>query len=168
MGETQSRPEDKHSAPKAPKKQLLAKSRQWAKSMIMNDPRHGILDFFREGDDRGPLGYLQTHCLHMEPDGPRSQHFAVYRPTSLTSFGMMMNGTATGKGLNIKGKSAKKGELSGFVPYLQIAEEADKKKLGTSPPNGRVQVYYHSREAREQAITIIGPVPAAEFDRACS
>ena len=161
MGETQSRLDGEPSAPRPIKKSLkplLAKAHMWAKSLIMNDPRHGILDFFREGDHRGPLGYLETHSLHMDPEGPRSQHFAVYRPTSLTAFGMMMNGTATGKGLNIKGKSAKRGELSGFVPYLQIAEEADKKKIGTSPPDGRVQIYYHSREMREQAITIIGPV----------
>ena len=35
---------------------------------------------------------------------------------------MMLEGRATGKGLNVKGKSAKTGELSGFVPFLQISE----------------------------------------------
>lgn len=40
------------------------------------------------------------------------------------------------QGLNIKGKSAKKGKLSGFVPYIQIAEERHKTRHGPAahPP----------------------------------
>ena len=33
----------------------------------------------------------------------------------------MLSGAAVGKGLNVKGKSAKKGVLSGFVPFVQIS-----------------------------------------------
>ena len=40
-----------------------------------------------------------------------SEYFTVWRPTSLDAIRMMMSGKATGKGLNIKGKSAKKGEV---------------------------------------------------------
>ena len=50
---------------------------------------------------------------------------------------MMMAGKATGKGLNVKGKSAKRGVLSGYVPFLQISDEAHKSKMGTSPACGR-------------------------------
>ena len=32
----------------------------------------------------------------------------------------MIEGAATGKGLNVKGKSARQGVLSGFVPFLQV------------------------------------------------
>ena len=45
----------------------------------------------------------------------------------------MMTKQGVGKGLDIKGKSAKKGVLSGFVPFLQIHEEKHKRKIKTLP-----------------------------------
>ena len=44
---------------------------------------------------------------------------------------MMIKGTACGKGLNVKGKSAKTGEISGFVPLLQISEEEHKHRCAS-------------------------------------
>ena len=53
----------------------------------------------------------------------------MWRPTSLDAIRMLMLGKATGKGLNVKGKSAKQGRLSGFVPFVQISEERHKRRL---------------------------------------
>ena len=64
----------------------------------------------------------------------------------------MMLGDATGKGLNIKGKSAKHGVLSGFVPFLQISEEAHKAKVNTCTKDGRMRVFFRSVEAREEVM----------------
>ena len=65
---------------------------------------------------------------------------------------MMMTGVATGKGLNVKGKSAKTGVLSGFVPFLQISEEADKARVRTIDAASRVRVFFRNEAAREQAL----------------
>ena len=51
-----------------------------------------------------------------------STFFSVWRPTSYDAIRMMMVGQATGKSLNVKGKSAKRGKLSGFVPFIQISD----------------------------------------------
>jgi len=49
----------------------------------------------------------------------------------------MMNGEATGKGLDIKGKSAKCGNLSGFlIPFLQIHRNDHKAMVLWPPSNG--------------------------------
>ena len=53
----------------------------------------------------------------------KDRTFCVFRPTSLHALKHMIAGTGVGKGLNIKGKSAKKGRLVGFVPFLQIHSE---------------------------------------------
>ena len=71
---------------------------------------------------------------------------------------MMIEGRACGKGLNIKGKSAKGGELSGFVPFLQIAEEEHKKLVGTSPADARIKVYFQTAEARAVSVAEVGRV----------
>ena len=79
---------------------------------------------------------------------------------------MMMNGQATGKGLNVKGKSAKKGVLSGYVPFLQIAEEAHKAKVTTCPADATIRVYYTSVGARAAAAKALEPVLADLLRRA--
>ena len=55
--------------------------------------------------------------------------FSVYRPTSLDAIRKLVHNEAVGKGLNIKGKSAKKNNLSGFVKlssYMQQTIETYK------------------------------------------
>ena len=90
--------------------------RNWMESFTSSDPRKQLANFFLDGDNRGPLGYLLEKGLPQAADpAAQSQHFAVYRPTSMDAIRMMMTGMATGKGLNVKGKSAKKGKLSGYV-----------------------------------------------------
>ena len=140
------------------KKRAHTHARLWTRTFILNDPRRQIHDYFRPGDDRGPLGYLESRGWHANPDVPTSQFFSVWRPTSMISLQMMMSGTATGKGLNIKGKSAKEGELSGLVPFVQISEESHKKKIGTPPANARIQVFFQSISAREKAVVQLGPL----------
>lgn len=65
----------------------------------------------------------------------------------------MMLGEAVGKGLDIKGKSAKRGRLSGFVPFLQIGENKHKNKIRPPSKEGVVRVFYpgHARRGRDVA-----------------
>jgi len=131
-------------------------SATWIKSVMDTDPRRQIVNYFGPGDSRGPGGYLRANNL--EQSGPPSQFFSVWRPTSMSAIRMMMDGTACGKGLNIKAKSAKQGVLSGLVPYLQIHENRHKARVGTSPAAARIQVFYRSRALRERALLELGPM----------
>ena len=58
----------------------------------------------------------------------------------------------------VKGKSAQKGELSGFVPFLQISEEAHKGKVGTSPKEARIRLFFNSAEASAAVLSALQPV----------
>eukprot|EP00327_Prymnesium_parvum_P016862 CAMPEP_0113288082 /NCGR_PEP_ID=MMETSP0008_2-20120614/32083_1 /TAXON_ID=97485 /ORGANISM="Prymnesium parvum" /LENGTH=815 /DNA_ID=CAMNT_0000139419 /DNA_START=165 /DNA_END=2614 /DNA_ORIENTATION=- /assembly_acc=CAM_ASM_000153 len=58
-----------------------------------------------------------------------------------------------GKGLNIKGKSAKKNRLSGFVPFLQIHDNNHKSAVEDSPKEARTKIFYRNVMAREIALT---------------
>ena len=70
----------------------------------------------------------------------------------------MLNQTAVGKGLNVKGKSAKRNHLSGFVPFLQISDNKHKRRLGRCPENSRVVVYFQSKEQQELAKLELEPL----------
>ena len=122
----------------------------WLKTFLQQDPRRYIVDYFRAGDERGPFGYLRAKGFR-PGTGQASEHFAVWRPCSLQALGMLFQGTATGKGLNIKGKSATRGILSGFVPFLQISEEAHKQMVSTLPPEARTRIYYKTEALRARA-----------------
>ncbi|KAL7506632.1 hypothetical protein ACHAXN_005124 [Cyclotella atomus] len=58
-----------------------------------------------------------------------------------------MRGEGVGKGLDIKGKSAVCGELSGYVPFLQIHDNEHKSCVRVLKSD-RTQVFFTSREAR--------------------
>ena len=128
----------------------------WARSFLRADPRQHLVDYFKPGDERGPFGYLRAQGLR--PNGPPANYFSIWRPTSLTAIRMLYDGTATGKGLNVKGKSAREGPLSGFVPFVQISEEADKHLVSTLPPDARTRIFYRTASAREQARAIMQSV----------
>mmetsp|Transcript_116694 Transcript_116694/g.182384 ORF Transcript_116694/g.182384 Transcript_116694/m.182384 type:complete len:1063 (-) Transcript_116694:255-3443(-) len=114
------------------------------------DPRKLIADFFRPGDSRGPFGSLQQ--LEVEsPEQPSSSWFAVFRPTSRDAIAKMLNGNAVGKGLNVKGKSAKKNRLSGYVPFVQISDNEHKQIIEKMPETSRVRVFYRNEAARQDA-----------------
>ena len=74
--------------------------------------------------------------------------------------GLMLRGEATGKSLNVKGKSAKAGRLSGFVPFVQIHAEEHKARVGTRPRSARITVYFRSAAARERAVAAVEDVLA--------
>jgi len=120
----------------------------------LSDPRKSIADFYKVGDRRGPRG-----CLGGRPPNPcqLTQWFAVYRPTSRDAIAKMLSGKAVGKGLNVKGKSAKKNHLAGFVPYLQISKQEHKKMIEPSKPENRLNIYYATEIARDVAIATMEP-----------
>jgi len=118
----------------------------------LTDPRKLIADFYMAGDARGPRGSLKLHQL--APDAKahgESTWFAVYRPTSKDAIAKMLSGVAVGKGLNVKGKSAKKGVLSGFVPFIQISDNDHRSIIEQSPRESRVTVYYKTKASRQEA-----------------
>mmetsp|Transcript_36301 Transcript_36301/g.48043 ORF Transcript_36301/g.48043 Transcript_36301/m.48043 type:complete len:689 (+) Transcript_36301:61-2127(+) len=131
--------------------------RDWAKSFVQLDPRHQILNFFRDVAQEGTDAIELTGELRPELFSPlrrffqRSSVFSVWRPTSLEAIQKMMLGVGTGKGLDIKGKSAKKGKLSSYVPFLQIHEEEHKQLVQPMMKESRIRVFYKKRQARDTA-----------------
>lgn len=117
------------------------------KEHYMSDPRKIIKDFYQAGDEYGPLGAKRPG----ECSGPRTEWFAVFRPTSNDAIARILEGIAVGKGLNVKGKSAKKGILSGFVPFLQIHDNIHKLDLDPPKPSAMFRIFFQTQEARVEA-----------------
>jgi len=117
----------------------------------LTDPRKLIGDFYCPGDTRGAAGTLKQQGLEADASRPKSNWFAVYRPTSRDAIAKMLSGAAVGKGLNVKGKSAKQGVLSGYVPFCQISDNKHKALIEQSPKNARLLIYYKSKNNREEA-----------------
>lgn len=138
-----------------------SKSRQnkWLSSFRRLDPRYQILEFFndvaREGADRieeaGFTINTRVNSSFILDLFPKAAAFSVWRPTSNDAIQKMMKGEGTGKGLDVKGKSAKKGILSGFIPFLQIHEEKHKSMVRWPPRDGMIRIYYKSKDARNRA-----------------
>ena len=84
----------------------------------------------------------------------------MWRPTSYDAIRLMWEGVARGKGLNVKAKSAKGGKLSGLVPFVQIHNEADKRRVSTCHRSATVRVYYATPAARQSALDQLSPVLA--------
>jgi len=122
------------------------------------DPRKLLSDFYKAGNSNGPAGVLAAQGGTPDPSLPSTSWFAVYRPCSRDSIAKMLGTTAVGKGLNIKGKSAKKNRLSGFVPFLQVSDNDHKSRIEESPKNARTHVYYRNVIARETAANALGHV----------
>jgi len=114
------------------------------------DPRKLLSDFYQAGDGRGPAGTLAAKGLSRD-QANTSSWFVVYRPCSRDSIAKMLGRVGVGKGLNIKGKSAKKNRLSGFVPFLQISDNSHKDQVEESPRDARTTIYYKNVMAREMA-----------------
>jgi len=141
---------------------LKAKGRDWLKSLSRRDPRACIKAFFDDialdGADsieepgKGFHPELLSPLLSMFQ---RASVFSVWRPTSIDSIRKMMTGQGTGKGLDIKGKSAKKGKLSAYVPFVQIHDEKHKNKIRSLPKDGRIRVFYKKQDARNNAHKIL-------------
>ena len=126
----------------------------WVTSFYRCDPRWQILKFFnevaREGGDAPMDENLATSPLANL--FCKANVFTVWRPTSLEAIKNMMLGIATGKGLDIKGKSAKHGNISSYVPFIQIYEEPHKEQARTYIKEGKmIRVFYQSELARKEA-----------------
>ena len=104
------------------------KYRRWLGSVVALDPRSQIHSYFTEvARAGGPLvNPLVGEPMSIISGFRRASSFSVWRPTSRDAISLMMKGEATGKGMEVKGKSAKKGLLSGLIPLVQIHEEKHK------------------------------------------
>ena len=108
-----------------------------AGEQYLTDPRRLIADFYRKGNRLGPAGSM-TAERPVEPatSEEASSWFAVYRPCSRDSISKMLGQVGVGKGLNIKGKSAKKNKLSG--PMLgAVASTVRSTAVGVNAVGGR-------------------------------
>lgn len=149
---------------------LLGPMSQMQEGQYLADPRKLIADFYNPGDKTGPKGALMLKDGQGEEPPAVSKEdatawFAVYRPTSRDAISKMLSGHAVGKGLNVKGKSAKKGVLSGFVPFLQISENEHKEKIETAPPSSRIKLYFRSKHGRDDAMsTLYGVMYASNVE----
>lgn len=131
--------------------------KEWASRFRRSDPRHQIMTYF---DDVATLGVNQiteqgvVDAAKISPILKmfyKSAVFTVWRPTSLDSIKKMMLGQGVGKGLDIKGKSAKKGKLSGFVPFLQLYEDKHKSQIRTLPKKSAMRIFFQTQELRDDA-----------------
>ena len=125
--------------------ELQEKVKQWLVSFHRLDPRFKILTFFNQVASEGADNLVDDTDETDDPFAERrklsqiksllkdafntTSILTVWRPCSNDAMRKMMEGTGVGKGLDIKGKSAKQGDLSAFVPFLQIHNEADKAKI---------------------------------------
>ena len=159
------------------KADLKQRFRQWASSFAGLDPRIRIHRFFQEIAQRGELKLLEARQKKEQTDGDPSQIkgpsqqaeimascfnmasvFTVWRPCSNNAIRKMMEGKGVGKGLDIKGKSATQGKLSGYVPFLQIHSQADKYKIDLLPRDARMRIFYGSSRTRQAAIDMLTQV----------
>ena len=138
--------------------------KEWVKQFRRSDPRYQILNFFNDVAQEGASEKLEVDVFDPIKVSPllrafyRSSVFTVWRPTSYDAIRRMILGEGVGKGLDIKGKSAKQGKLSGFVPFLQISKEEHKKEIRTLSKDGRLRVFYHTEEHRETVLTYLEEV----------
>jgi len=79
----------------------------------------------------------------------------VWRPCSNDAMRKMMEGTGVGKGLDIKGKSAKKGILSAFVPFLQIFKQDHMNEIQPIAVGANMRVYYKDEKMRDYVLTVL-------------
>jgi 3',5'-cyclic-nucleotide phosphodiesterase len=141
-----------------------AKCEEWLKSLCRRDPRSCIKTFFDDVARDGVDNIEEENGFRPDLSSPvlatmqRSSVFSVWRPTSVDSIRKMMTGEGTGKGLDIKGKSAKRGKLSAYVPFVQIHEDGHKTKIRALPRERRIRIFYKKREARDKAHDILSEV----------
>ena len=106
----------------------------------------------REKATETDYGVARLHKLVSNICSGATSAFSVWRPTSLEAIRKMMTGEGTGKGLDIKGKSAKRGRLSAFVPFLQIHDNAHKTRVGELLKGKRLRVFYRTERCRDAAV----------------
>jgi hypothetical protein len=131
--------------------ELKEKIYDWLVSFHRLDPRYQILTFFNLVATQGADNLLDTTedeewggdyasdapDNFVAPSGLRASTenmlckvfnttsiLTVWRPCSNDAMRKMMEGVGVGKGLDIKGKSAQKGELSAFVPLCKFTQKS--------------------------------------------
>ena len=136
--------------------------RHLLKVILRRDPRYQILKFFDDLAFEGVDRFEAQGCvLRLDSEAPLSRIvrafarcgcFSVWRPTSYEAIHKMVLGQGVGKGLDIKGKSAKAGKYSGYVPFLQITNNEDKAKVPAMTAGTRLRVFYPIVAQRDAAI----------------
>ncbi|KAL3796628.1 hypothetical protein ACHAW5_004039 [Stephanodiscus triporus] len=130
----------------------------WLSSFYRCDPRWQILKFFNEVAREGGDAQMDEN-LAASPLANlfcKANVFTVWRPTSNEAIKNMMLGIATGKGLDIKGKSAKRGNISSYVPFIQIYEDPHKEHARAFIKEGKMlRVFYRSEFARNEAHEVL-------------
>lgn len=143
---------------------LTERAQEWLSSFRRSDPRFQIMKYFNDVAQEGADIIERQGEVNAEMTSPilrifkKASVFTVWRPTSTEAIKKMMKLEGTGKGLDIKGKSAKKGKLSAYVPFLQIHDEEHKKMVKTLTKEGRIRIFYRTKEARDKAAGAIGSV----------
>ena len=138
----------------------LSRPMRWLSSFRRLDPRYQIYNFFEDVAQEGVdniinSSFQQPALLKLLT---RASAFSVWRPTSMDAIRKMMSGEATGKGLEIKGKSAKKGMLSSLVPFVQIYEEQHKERIRECVKDGTMRVFFPTERARDEAAEMLNDV----------
>ena len=155
------------------RQQRMKRLDDWLSSFRRLDPRYKILHFFNDVAQDGADNIEKEGLIQLEKNvvptstsftklkrvsqqhfrSPllrsifsRASVFSVWRPTSLDAIRYMMLGQAVGKGLDIKGKSAKRGMLSAFVPFLQIFNDEHTDKIKTLKKDGRIRIFFQTKE----------------------
>ena len=135
---------------------LQERWRRWAHSFMLSDPRmqvnQAMFPGFYSNDHSGRPSWVTG----VDADAL----FNVFRPTSYEAIRKMWLGIGTGKGLNIKGKSAKQGALSAFVPYMQISQNEDVPLVAIGPSSARIRLYFQSEAARNEVVARLNGVRA--------
>lgn len=115
-------------------------------------PRSKKFSLFHPHAEIHPNTSLSANQFHLVSNCfDQASVFTVWRPTSQEAIRKMMRGDAVGKGLDIKGKSAKRGKLSALVPVVQIHNEKHKLVLRHIPKDATMRLYFSSSKAREVA-----------------
>jgi len=112
-------------------------------AQYITDPRKIVADFYSRGDTRGPAGYLQQRDLQPNDASP-TEWFAVYRPCSRDAFAKMLASDGLGKALHIKGKSSKTSRLAGYIPFVQISDNDDKKRINAVSRSAQCRIFFQS------------------------
>eukprot|EP00934_Nitzschia_sp_Nitz4_P009408 Nitzschia sp. Nitz4//scaffold108_size72880//33102//35126//NITZ4_005815-RA/size72880-processed-gene-0.52-mRNA-1//-1//CDS//3329532669//9398//frame0 len=161
--------------------ELARKIHEWLVSFHRLDPRYKILTLFNrvasDGADNIMDDASEEDYYDMDRDStPTSKQplssaqqllcdafnatsiLTVWRPCSNDAMRKMMEGVGLGKGLDIKGKSAKQGILSAFVPFLQIHEDLDKSMIQPLSVDAKLRVYYPTEQARQTVMDTLKPL----------
>jgi len=148
----------------APTTTTTERVQNWLSSFRRCGPRYQILRFFNDvandgGNDESIRSFDRSHISKELRMFDQASVFTVWRPTSTDAIRRMILGEGVGKGLDIKGKSAKRGTLSAFVPFLQIHHEEHKTKIRTLKKNAKLRIFFdnaHDRDCVQEKLERVG------------